>query len=115
MGPAVWPELASCCQPGNNYVVLTAVVSITGSDGAAPAMGTTQSSVRACYACYACDRARSDGNSLHPGPATCRTRFDLIVDLALAIAPWDWLAALISENIRGLIAGSLDDLETVPR
>ena len=44
--------------------------------------------------------ARSDGNSLHPGPATCRTRFDLIVDLALAIASWDWLAALISENIR---------------
>jgi hypothetical protein len=59
-----------------NYVVLTAVVSITGSDGAAPAMGdaiigeTVERAMRPII--------RSDGNSLHPDQP-CRTRFDLIV------------------------------------
>ena len=34
---------------------------------------------------------------------------------ALAIAWWDWPLGLISENVRAIMAGSLDDLETVQR
>ena len=37
------------------------------------------------------------------------------VERALAIAWWDWPARLISENIRAIMAGSLDDLEAVLR
>jgi virginiamycin A acetyltransferase len=37
------------------------------------------------------------------------------VERALAIAWWDWPAPLISENIRAIMAGSLDDLEAVLR
>jgi virginiamycin A acetyltransferase len=37
------------------------------------------------------------------------------VERALAIAWWDWPPDLVSENVRAIMAGSLDDLEAVPR
>ena len=102
-----------------------------------PALVTTMSSLRRARVDHRLGWGRSgdghDESSVRPWSVLCAPivpdpmeihfipdqdvsyRFDLIVDLALAIASWDWLAALISENIRGLMAGSLDDLETVPR
>ena len=45
-----------------------------------------------------------------------RRRFNAAdIERALAIVWWDWPAALISENIRAIMAGSIGDLEAVPR
>jgi virginiamycin A acetyltransferase len=45
-----------------------------------------------------------------------RRRFNSAdIERALAIAWWDWPLGLISENVRAIMAGSLDDLEAVRR
>ena len=45
-----------------------------------------------------------------------RRRFSVAdIERALAVAWWDWPAALISENIRAIMAGSIVDLEAVRR